>query len=191
MPSVSINTNGLEAYFKGLPSGVFEVAKQAVASAVANTQRTVKTNTSLHRRTGELMRSIHTRVKGSDLSTLSGSVHSAGVKYAAIQETGGTITAKRAYRGVQGGAYLNIPLAANKTAAGVMRKTAKQVFQSGGSIIKSRRGNYIVIDEIGVPMFVLKKSVTIPARLGMQKAADDEVPLLMSRLRDAMQGAIE
>jgi len=188
---VQINDHGVGAYLSAMPESITAAAKRAIARATANTHTKVTTGHSLHRRTGELMRSIHMNVKGNSLSTISGSVHSKGVRYAAIQETGGTITAKRAYRGVPGGPYLNIPLSGNQTGAGVMRQTARQVFQNGGNIVRSARGNYIVLSNIGTPMFVLKKQVTIPARLGMVAAADDEVPLLMSRLRDLMQGAIE
>ena len=189
--NISIRDKGLRTYLENLPSGMFQAAKQAISSAVANTHERVVTNTTLHRRTGALMRSIHTETHGESLGKLGGSVFSKGTRYAAIQETGGVVKAMRAYRGVQGGAYLNIPLQANKTAAGVTRQTAKQVFRAGGVIIKSRRGNYIVLSNIGTPMFVLKKQVTIPARLGMQKAADDEVPLLMGRLRELAQEAIQ
>jgi len=191
MQSMRINSHGIEAYLGAMPERMFTAAKESIQDATGNTHRNVTQNSELHRRTGELMRSIHTQVSGNTLAELSGSVFSKGVKYAAIQETGGTVRAKRAYRGVQGGPYLNIPLSGNKTAAGVTRKTARQVFQEGGNIIRSRRGNYIVMSSNGVPMFVLKKQVDIPARLGMRKAADNEVPLLMNRLREAMQGVIE
>jgi len=189
--SVTIRDHGVRAYLEGLPSSMFQAAKQAISSAVANTHERVVTNTALHRRTGALMRSIHTETHGGDLRSLGGSVFSRGTRYASIQETGGVVRAKRAYRGVPGGAYLNIPLPLNKTASGATRKTARQVFQAGGTIVKSRRGNYIVLSNIGTPMFVLKKQVTIPARLGMQKAADDEIAPLMVRMRELAQGAIQ
>jgi len=190
MPSVQINDNGLTQYLGAMPDHMFTAAKHEVRKAASNTHKQITRHSELHRRTGQLMRSIHLTVKGDTLDKISGAVFSEGNRYARIQETGGVIKAKNAYRGVQGGPYLNIPLSANKTAAGAMRQTAKQVFQGGGSIIRSRRGNYIVMSSMGVPMFVLKKQVVIPARLGMQKAADDEVPLLMNRLQAAMDGVI-
>ena len=191
MASIKIEDAAIKSYLGALPDHVFGAAKDAIQKAVANTHNKVVNNSKLKRRSGALMRSIRTDVRGSTLSALSGSVFSSKVPYSAIQETGGRVVAKRAYRGVQGGPYLNIPLSSNKTAAGVMRKTAKQVFREGGFMIKSRKGKHLVMGANGVPMFVLVKQVDIPARLGMRKAAENEVPLLMNRLRSLMQDAIQ
>lgn len=191
MASIKIEDAAIKSYLGALPDHVYGAAKDAIQKAVANTHNKVVNNSKLKRRSGALMRSIKTDVKGATLSALSGSVFSSKVPYSAIQETGGRVVAKRAYRGVQGGPYLNIPLSSNKTAAGVMRKTAKQVFREGGFMIKSRKGKHLVMGANGVPMFVLVKQVDIPARLGMRKAAENEVPLLINRLRNLMQDAIQ
>jgi len=192
------NDAAISRYLKKIPPHLYAAAKQELLKSAANVHSDVSDNatTKLHVRTGALKRSLRFNSRGSELNTLvswvrAGSSSTAhDVPYAHIQEYGGTIRAKRAYRGVQGGAYLNIPLPANKTGAGVTRQTAKQVFRNGGRIIKSRRGNYLVVSKIGVPLFVLKKSVKIPPRLGMRKAAKDEAPRLLNRLRDAMDGVI-
>lgn len=167
---------------KELPGHSFEVTKTAISKAALNTHATVSSYSGgLHNRSGLLRRSLKTDVKGTTLNDLSGDVYT-DVKYAPIHEKGGTVKAIDKYLRVPGGPYLNIPLAANKTAAGVMRMNARQVFNGGGYIVRSRIGNYLVMSGTGQPMFVLKKQVTIPARLGMEKAADDEIPTLLSTL---------
>lgn len=165
-----------------LPAQSFDVAKKAISKAVLNTHAQVSSYSGgLNNRSGLLRRSLKTDVKGATLKDLSGDVYT-DVKYAPIHEKGGTVKAIDKYLRVPGGPYLNIPLAANKTAAGVMRMNARQVFNGGGYIVKSRMGNYLVMSGSGQPMFVLKKQVTIPARLGMEKAAEDEIPTLLSTL---------
>jgi len=168
------------------PEHSFDVTKMAISKAVLNTHAEVSSYSGgLNNRSGLLRRSLKTDVKGTTLNNLHGDVYT-DVKYAPIQEKGGTIKAIDKYLRVPGGPYLNIPLSANKTAAGVMRMNARQVFSSGGYIVKSRMGNYLVMSGTGQPMFVLKKQVTIPARLGMEKAADGEIPTLLSSLRNEL-----
>jgi len=165
-----------------LPEHSFDVTKVAISKAVLNTHAKVSSYSGgLHNRSGLLRRSLKTDVKGTTLKDLRGDVYT-DVKYAPIHEKGGTISAIDKYLRVPGGPYLNIPLATNKTAAGVMRMNARQVFSAGGYIIKSRIGNYLVMSGTDQPMFVLKKQVTIPARLGMEKAAEGEIPTLLSTL---------
>lgn len=169
-----------------LPKHSFDVAKVGISKAVLNTHAEVSSYSGgLHNRSGLLRRSLKTDVKGTTLNDLSGDVYT-DVKYAPIQEKGGTVKAIDKYLRVPGGPYLNIPLSSNKTAAGVMRMNARQVFSAGGYIIKSRIGNYLVMSGTGQPMFVLKKQVTIPARLGMEKAAEGEIPTLLSSLRNEL-----
>lgn len=191
MASVEIDDGIVQSYMSALPHHTYGAAKDAIQKAVANTHSKVVNNSQLKRRSGALMRSIKTDVRGDTIAALRGSVFSSKVPYAAIQEAGGRVVAKRAYKGVQGGPYLNIPLAANKTPSGVMRKTAKQVFQEGGFMIKSRKGKHLVMGSNGEPMFVLVKQVDIPARLGMRKSADHEIPVLIERLRNLMHDAIQ
>ena len=172
-----------------LPEHSFDAAKQAFRKAALETHNTVEARigngSPLHNRTGRLRRSIQFRTDGQSLQTLKSKVFS-DVVYAPIHETGGTIKAKDKYLRVKGGPYLNIPLSANKTAAGVMRMGAREVFNAGGFIIKSKKGNYLVMSGTGQPMFVLKKQITIPARLGMMDAANDSIPTLLSTLSDEL-----
>jgi phage gpG-like protein len=173
-----------------LPGSVFDDVKSVFTEAVQATHKKVQarfTSGPLHVRTGEGRRSFKQQVSGSSLSQLKASVFSGAVggsilAYIPIHEFGGTITAQNKYKGVEGGPYLNIPLDANKTPAGVMRMSAREVFNDGGFIFGSRAKGFYVANEKGVPMFVLKKQVTIPARLGFYDIADQQTQIIMSKL---------
>ena len=137
---------------------------------------------------GALRSSIQTSQQGLNLQTFRYTVHSGSV-YAPTHEVGATIRAKRAYASVPGGPYLNIPIGPNRLDSGATWKQAAEVFAEGGYIIQSRKGNWIVMLN-GEPMFLLRKQVTIPPRLGMMTAADDgfnaseiELQQLMIRFR--------
>lgn len=178
-----------------LPNRTFDATKQAISTSVFNVHRKVSDRVrdgrivegteSLHARTGALRRSLTPRVSGTTFKTLDGRVFTTSL-YAPTHEFGATIKAKNKYLRVPGGPYLNIPLPKNKTAAGVTRKTARQVFQGGGYIAKGPR-RYVVMGSDHTPMFVLVKSVKIKPRLGMRKAADDEVPTLLNNLSQLME----
>ncbi len=93
------------------------------------------------------------------------------------------IKAKKAYRRVPGGPYLNIPTAYNKTPAGVMRIPPKEVFKQGGIVLKTKAGNYGVFLR-GRMLFVLKRSVILKPRLGMRTAAENQIPTVLSKIKD-------
>ena len=166
-----------------LPETMYTQTHEILKDAVFNAHRNITAyRGGLVNRTGSLRRSLRTKVSGNTLATLKGEVWT-NSKYAPIQETGGTIVAKNAYRRVAGGPYLNIPLSDNKTARGVMRETARQVFDDGGYVFKARSGKHFVASSTGQLMFILVKQVEIPARLNMLKSGEDEIPTLLSRLR--------
>jgi len=183
----------VKKFLSQLPKTMFEGAKVAFAKATLKAQSVIRTENFTHSssgyssdklnsRTGDLSRSIRTALTGTELSTLSGRVYTVS-PYAPIHEFGGTVKAKDKYKRVPGGPYLNIPLSDNKTAAGVMRKSAGEVFSEGGFIIKSKQGNWLVMDVAGVPMFVLKRQVYIKPRLGMDKATQDRIPEILDSLK--------
>ena len=192
------NLDEVNDYLKKLPEDSFDDAKLIFRKAVLAADKKVKLRFSslvIKSRTGNLMRSLRTSVTGTTLKTLRASFYSAAnvagieVKYAAMQELGseamlgGPIRAKNAYKNMPGGPYLNIPVFSNLTPAGVMRKSAKMLFDEGAHIHKSKAGNWGVF--LGSKMMmVLKKEVTIPARLGMVDAANDQIPTILSGLRD-------
>lgn len=124
------------------------------------------------RRTGKLRRSIRFKVHGSkNDSTIE--IGSWGVIYARILERGGTIRPKRKQ-------YLTIPLPGVQ---GVIRN------YPGGFFKESRRGNllYFIKEGGGIrPLFVLKKSVDIPAFEWLEKSIKQKRTLL-DRMLDAQE----
>ena len=134
-----INLKETVDYIKKLPEDAFDIAKRGMATALLKADKGIKTNTTLMRRTGNLFKSIQTRVEGRDIKSLKASIYTTSI-YAPVHEYGATIKAKKAYKNVPGGPYLNIPTSANKTASGVTRKTARQVFEHGGHIVKFKSG---------------------------------------------------
>lgn len=185
------NKDEIQKYLRDLPENSFKAARKVFAQAVLAADKETKQNATevLNVRTGALRRSISNEVVGFDLDNLRASIfsgatgESAAVVYAPIHEYGGTIRAKKAFSRVPGGPYLSIPIADNLTGAGVMRMTPTMVFNQGGNLVKSRRGNWVVLlgDKL---MFVLKKQVTIKPRLGMNKAAENQVTFLMTSLAE-------
>ncbi len=176
-------------YFKKLPETMYmqtrDVFVDATLAAQGKTQSNL--NTRMKKRTGALSRSIQTDVSGKDLDNLRASVFSAQtvggqeIKYAPVHEFGANIRALDKYMGVPGGPYLNIPTEANKTASGVMRLPASQVFAQGGYVRSIGRGRFGVFLGENM-MFSLHKSVSIPPRMGMTDAATDEIPTILSKL---------
>lgn len=196
MISVDVeDVDGLGELLAGMPKIHFESAKEVIRQSAFTIQREVTDRIRfgpLNSRTGQLARSIRTEVHGTTMRTLGGSVYTDKI-YAPIHEQGGTIRAKRAYSGVPGGPYLNIPSDANKTDAGVQRMSSTGVFNAGGYLIplaNSPSARYALMLD-NVPMFWLVKSVDIPARLGLQESTDDEIPTLLSNLSDLLQEEYE
>lgn len=184
------NLENVQTYLSRLSEESFPTAKRLFQEAGFNMDAKVKDNarTDLKVRTGSLRRSIGSAVTGTTVATLQGSLYSAAkvggteLKYAPIHEYGGTVRAIDKYMRVQGGPYLNIPADANKTPAGVTRMQAREVFNAGGYIA----GKSVYLN--GERMFSLVKQVSIPARLGMRQAAEDEVETLLGKLADAFGG---
>ena len=175
-----INLTEVVDFLNGLTESTFEIAKTEIATALFNADNSIKNDTELMTRTGNLFQSIQTRVEGNGFSSLQASIYTTSV-YAPTHEYGATIRAIDKYMGVPGGPYLNIPTSSNKTAAGVTRKTATQVFSVGGHVVKFKSGKYGVMLN-GQVMYTLHKSVEIPARLGMFDKTEAEVPTLLSNI---------
>lgn len=175
-------------FLDSMPERLFNGIKIIFQDAVRDASNEVKDNcrSILTVRTGTLRRSIGHGVKGDNIKSLRASVYSESIVdgqpllYAAVHEFGSTIKAKDKYARVPGGPYLNIPTSANKTASGVMRKTARMVFNEGG-YLRQKRGKWGVY--LGTKkMFSLVKSVKIPPRLGMRKAAESAIETILSSL---------
>lgn len=136
------------------------------------------TDTATARRTGTLVRSYDQLVEklptGSvqlDVGLVRPGVDREVLEYARVHETEGstTIRAKK-------GGFLTIPLAAAKTAAGVARGTARDFDNT--FFIRSKKGNLLLMQRQGtesVPLFVLKKSVTVPGRPALVPVARRDI----------------
>lgn len=116
--------------------------------------------------------------------------HGTGNAYAGLQERGGTVRPVRAK-------WLWIPLDANKTAAGAARMTPSQAIATGNVFIQWHKGPIAFLrSKTGrgwklTPFFVLKKSVTVPPRLGAADLFRDRLPDLQERLAKASKVAID
>lgn len=122
-----------------------------------------------------ILRSVD--VKGTTWETLSGSI--GGNRYLAIHETGGTIVAKKQ--------FLTIPLPAALTSRGEEIRPAPQWEDT--FVGRSQAGNLLIFQRRGagiVPLYVLKSSVYIPARLGMRSTIEKRMPYFAAKVADAV-----
>lgn len=138
-------------------------------------------------RTGRLRAaySHQLRTAGTDLELDVGVIKTGAdaepLKYAAIHEFGGVINAKP-------GGFLAIPLAGAMTGRGVSRGTPRSfpnTFAKWGVIIQKQAGGELL------PLFALKRSVTIPARPALLPALMRVLPELGITLRDETINAVE
>ena len=144
----------------------------------------------LEPRTGNLRRSLFTRIDESDgqvIGTIGFDLSLA--PYGRIQELGGTISAKNA-------ANLTIPIGEALTAKGVARFTARdlianpQQFGFDGTFVAKG----VLFGTIGrltgqreiVPLFVLKPSVTLPPREPLASALADLADQIVAGIGDAV-----
>lgn len=148
------------------------------------------TASTLSRRSGKLIASIpeSVRVYGGSLGDIEGLIGSAE-PYARIQETGGTIYPVKAQ-------WLTVPLPAALNSDGTPKKATAREWDNT-FIIKSKAGNLIIVQKNGadlIPLYVLKKSVTIPPRMKMRETVEVGIPYFQELAVEAMvktiQGAI-
>lgn len=172
---------------KDVPEKLHKRAQAAMLKVAADLQRTMVNHSAVGEvfktnPTGELKRSWRFDKDTSLNMPLSVWVASQGVKYAQIHEYGGTVTPKNSQ-------YLTIPLDANKTATGKTRMDARTAISQGAFFFKSKAGN-LLIGQKGsgkgevVPLFVLKKQITIPARLGFREEASKSSRMMIEALQN-------
>lgn len=162
-----------------LASELKKTLSGAVGYVIRNHLTGGTTRTRLGVRTGNLRRSIQYRVNE---NALSGEFGSYNTTYAMIHEKGGTLTAKR-------GQFLAIPISPEaKTKAGVFKspRTFKNTF-----VKESRNGNKIIFQKKGkniIPLFVLKRSVKIPARPFIKPTAEKYIiPQYSKKINEVLQ----
>jgi len=151
---------GGKAFVNGLTLATLEVE--------AGLRIATTTGSPLKSRTGRLSNSIGSRVQTTSVGVQaiigSGVGRGERVPYAGIHETGGTIRPKNSK-------YLTIPLKAAKTAGGAPRGKARDF--SNTFVLKAKSGQLLIVQKTGkdslTPLFVLKKSVKVPASRYMSK----------------------
>lgn len=151
----------------------------------------------LNRRSGNLSRDWNT-VASADAGNLTVHIETTGTgdKYARLQEFGGTVVPKSSE-------WLWIPLDQNKTSNGVARITPRQAVSNGGFYTNARNGGKIfwayaltkaarkkAKGEL-VPLFVLKKSVYVPARMGATSLFESMLPLLGYAVIAEVEGVLD
>lgn len=116
-----------------------------------------------------------------------------GAKYAGLQEDGGTVRPTHSK-------YLWIPLDANKTPAGITRMSPREAIQRGGFFINSRKGGKVFMaypltkaarkkngaDNL-IPLFALKKSVYVPAKMGAKAHFASKMNSLADAIRKSQE----
>jgi len=136
-------------------------------------------------RTGGLRNSFNHVVRGGSLGNLVGRYYTNKI-YAPVQERGARISPRRAR-------YLTIPLEAAKTQAGVARGRARDF--SDTFIIRSKGGNLFIMQrrpgQKAVPLFLLRKQVRIPPRLGLVAEWRAFRPKVVQGLRQATRRALK
>lgn len=171
--------------------GIIEQAWRAIATKTeATLKEEVISGQALKVRSGRLRSSIGSSVYNDEgnITALIGSGVRQGnrVPYANIQETGGVIRPRIAK-------YLAIPLPAALTPAGVARKRPREYANT--FVAKTGNGNLIIFQrnarKSATPLFVLKKSVTIPASHYLTITIEIMTPKAMDTLVDSIERTLE
>jgi len=92
------------------------------------------------------------------------------VLYAAIHQFGGTIRAKS-------GPFLSIPITPAARAAGSPRNFGEL------HVTQSAKGQFLLVDAKGVPQYLLRQQVTMPARPFLGASAADQTELISATER--------
>lgn len=105
--------------------------------------------------------------------------------YMAIHETGAWVRGK--------GKLIPVPLPAALDGRGVPLKKRPRQWPNT-FVARSKAGNLIIFQKQSdgglVPLYVLKKRIRVPKRLGLQAALDKEMPHFVQRAMDKMARAI-
>jgi HK97 gp10 family phage protein len=128
-------------------------------------------------RTRTLSRSLSQKVVEQSATAVAVEVGT-NLEYAAIQEYGGTVTAKKSK-------YLAIPLTKTARGAGSPRN-----FPLTLHLVKGGSGNLVLVSDEGQAHYVLKTSVTIPARPYLRPAFDDNKEEIRAAIGDAIKTLI-
>jgi len=141
----------------------------------------------LSKRSGRGMEAIRESIQiaaSGGIETVEGRIGAPG--YIGVHEKGATIRAKRAK-------YLAIPLKEALDARGLPKRRSPRDWQNT-FVGTSKQGNLLIFQRRGdgiVPLYVLKKEVKIPARLGMEETIENELPKFIGKAVDALLAEME
>lgn len=140
----------------------------------------------LHVRSGRMIESLLNSVKVTETPDgVTGTI--GGPFWMVTHEEGRTIRARNRYvtlRGERIGPFLFIPLPDVLDAQGVPRTLTSSDWR-GAFVIRSRKRHYLIVRREGgglVPMFLLRKRVTVRARLGLRDTISALTPVFVERL---------
>ncbi len=186
-------TNSLDQVFDGA-SVPLSRELRATLQLVANKMRQLHgtpysggpSGPNLRRRSGNMLRDIQKSIQVEGASSVASLV--GRISGPRIHEEGGTIRAKSAK-------YLTIPLPAALDGRGVPLQRRARDWQNT-FVARSKRGNLLIFRKLGrreiTPLYVLKPSVTIPARLGMQRVIQkDALPFFERKAFDVIVRELE
>lgn len=195
MIELSINQSDLKELKKRLDSlnirqrdSLLLRAFRQAATVVETKLKSNVTGSILKRRSGHLAQSIESSIyqdSGGVITARIGSGVRSGFRmpYTEIHETGGTITPKRVK-------YLTVPLAAALTSSGVPRKASVREWPNT-FVGRSKGGALIIFQKAGkgrmIPLYVLKRSINVPARRYMSRTLDSTKNYFLMAVRGAIE----
>lgn len=162
---------------------------QGVAEAMARRHGTAwpggTSDRTLSRRSGGLIASIKdsVTVKGQRLADIEGGI--GGAFYLRTHEHGATIRPKKAK-------YLAIPLPEALNSDGTPKVASPRQWKNT-FVKQSKAGNLLIFQKRGrhiVPLYVLKREVTIRPRLGLGETLQAGLPYFVDRAMDRMAKAL-
>ncbi|WP_113155973.1 hypothetical protein [Nitratireductor sp. OM-1] len=165
--------------------GFLDAVAQALVERHSGAWPGGTTTNTLSRRSGGMLESIvnSVDVRGQTFTTIEGVI--GGSFIAGVQEFGATIKPKSAK-------YLTVPLPAALNSDGTpIKKSARE--WPNTFVARSKAGNLIIFQRRGaqiIPLYVLKTSVTIPPRLGMQATLSAGLPYFVDRAMDEIVRAV-
>lgn len=171
MAQSSIRWNG-KAVKARMRKAMVDGVNKTMSDAVEHARRNHEWND----QTGNLTRSIQvTKFAYSDEKGVVGQWGSTDVEYALIQELGGVIEPKNTK-------YLAIPVTDLARKAGSPRNLTNLAY------VQSIKGQPMLVDdESGEVHYILKRSVTIPARPYLRPAGDAKYPELGANIKKAWE----
>jgi hypothetical protein len=144
---------------------------RALASRHGNPWPSGTTNTSLSRRSGQLIAAIpkSVAVYGQSFADIYGTIGTGDLIYGRLQEAGGWVRPKKSK-------YLTIPLPAALNADGTPKKTSAREWENT-FVLRSKAGNLLIVQ---------KTEVYVPPRLMLSTTLQAGLPYFVEHAMEAM-----